>query len=245
MSKPKKFKYWGALSWHDSEPADIEDRARASGIECCCNLHDKDFNALATPILYTDVELQPGEAKKTHRHWIFAFPNTTTENHATAVIQAITNGNPPIGLSNVKGAYAYLTHKHDPDKYQYDTADIQYFNGFVPENYISLGAGEEDAAFYAIECIIKTFGLEEYCDLIDHLTENNPDLARFARTHTMHLNGYIKSAFNKKRQAKKDRLLDLQLEEYELRILERKQKLGICEVDASTGEVLTDEPLSD
>ena len=41
-----------------------------------------------------------------------------------------------------------------------------------------------------------------------------------------------------KRQAKKDRLLELQLEEYELRILERKQKLGIYDVDESTGEVI-------
>ena len=234
----KKSKYWGALSWADSEPADIFDRVKACNIEACCNLHDKDFNELATPILYTDEELQPGQAKKVHRHWIFAFPNTTTENHAKEIIQKITNGNPPIAISNIKGAFAYLTHKHDPDKYQYNEEDIQYFNGFVPENYISLGAGEEDAAFQAIEAICDRFGIEEYSELIKHLQDNNPDLARFARNHTLHLNSYVRSKHQMKRQAKKDRLLELQLEEYELRILERKQKLGIYDVDESTGEVI-------
>jgi hypothetical protein len=233
----KKSKYWGALSWVDSEPADIEDRAKACGIECCCNLHDKDFNALATPILYTDEELQPGQAKKAHKHWIFAFPNTTTENHAKAIIQGITNGNPPIALSNVKGAFAYLTHKHDPDKYQYNEADIQYFNGFVPENYFNLGAGEENEATEAIEAIIDRFGIEEYCDLMEHLRVNNPDLARFARSHTIHLNAYVRSKHQKKRQEKRDRLLALQLEDYELRILEKKQRLGSYDVDPNTGEV--------
>lgn len=234
----KKSKYWGALSWHDSEPEDIFDRAKKCNIEACCILHDQDKNELATPVLYTDEELQPGQAKKAHRHWIFAFPNTTTENHAKAIIQEITNGNPPIALSNIKGAFAYLTHKHDPDKHQYDSEAIMYFNGFVPENYINLGAGEEDQAFQAIEAIVDRFGIEEYSELIKHLQDNNPDLARFARNHTLHLNAYVRSKHQAKRQAKKDRLLDLQLEEYELRILERKQKLGIYEVDESTGEVV-------
>lgn len=235
--KDKKFKYWGALSWVDSEPSDIIERAKKCNIECCCITHDKDFNEMATPVEYGETTLQPGEAKKTHKHWIFAFPNTTTKNNATTIIQEITNGNEPIGLSNVKGAFAYLTHKHDPNKYQYNTEDIQYFNGFVPENYMSLGAGEEDAATESVELIIDDQGFEEYADLMAYLRTNYPDLARFVRTHTWHINSYLKSKLNKRRQAKRDRLLDLQLEEYELRLVERKQKLGL--IDNETGEVLS------
>ena len=236
--KVVKSRYWLAISWHDSEPADIEARAKASNLEATCILHDKDENELATPVLYTDTELQPGQKKKAHKHWIFVFPNTTTENHAKTVIQAITNGNPPKACTNIKGAFAYLTHKHDPDKHQYDPAEIQYFNGFAPENYFNMGAGEEDEAFAAIEAIVDRFGIDEYWRLIEHLRDNNKDLARFARCHTMHLSAYIKSKHQEKRQKKKDELLDLQLEDYKLRILEKKQRLGVYEVDESTGEVI-------
>ena len=225
----------GALSWFDSEPEDIFERAKKSNVECCCILHDKDFNELATPVEYSETTLQPGEHKKTHRHWIFAFPNTTTENNAKTIIQEITNGNPPVGLSNVKGAFAYLTHKHDPQKHQYNAEDIQYFNGFVPENYISLGAGEEDAATESIELIIDKEGFEEYCDLVAFLRENYPDLARFVRTHTWHVNSYLKSKLNKRRQAKRDRLLELQLLDYENRVAIRKNEFN---VDVATGEVI-------
>lgn len=234
--KDKKFKYWGALSWCDSEPSDIIERAKKCNIECCCITHDKDFNDMATPVEYGDTTLQPGEAKKVHRHWIFAFPNTTTLNNATNIIQEVTNGNVPIGLSNVKGAFAYLTHKHDPNKAQYNENDISYFNGFVPENYISLGAGEEDAATESIELIIDDQGFEEYCDLVAYLRTNYPDLARFVRTHTWHINSYLKSKLNKRRQSKRDELLELQIADYRSRLATR----GECayQVDAETGEVV-------
>lgn len=233
-SSVKKSKYWAAISWCDSEPKDIFDLAKKSSIECCCILHDKDFNELATPIDYSGEVLETGQHKKTHRHWIFAFPNPTTPNHAQTIILEITNGTIPIPISNIKGSYAYLVHKHDPDKYQYSTDDISYFNGFVPENYINLGAGEEDQATIAIENIIEQFGFEEYSVLVRYLRENNNDLARFLTSHTIHFSAYLRSKHQAKRQVKKDKLLDLQIQAYEQRMeIER-----ILHCDRSDGEIV-------
>ena len=237
--QPTKAKYWLALSYDDSAPADILERAKQCGVECACIYHDKDFNALATPDTYTDEVLEPGQAKKPHRHWIFAFPNTTTEKHASNTILAITNGPKIKGATNIKGAYAYFTHKHDPDKYQYDSKDIMTFNGFAPENYFSLNSGEEDEAFKCIEGIIKDYDLEEYCDLIDRLAAEFPDLARFARTHTLHIKAYLQSKHMKRRQAKRDRLLELQIAEYEDRARVRNE-YNNGNIDLETGEVLAD-----
>ena len=231
----KKFKYWIAVSYpNDSEPADWQEIAKAEGLECCSIVHDKDYNESET-----SDDGEQGLLKKLHRHHIFAFPNTTTEKHATEVIQKITHGPVPKGCSNIKGAYAYLTHKHDPDKAQYDTKDILCLNGFAPENYFTANSGEEDEAFKCIEGIIKEQDLEEYCDLIDFLSANFPDLARFARTHTLHLKAYLQSKHLKRRQAKKDRLLELQLIEYEhkVRLYDEARPYGI---DPFTGEVLDD-----
>lgn len=228
----KKFKYWVAVSYpNDSEPADWIERAKAEGIECCSIIHDKDYNESETG---NDGEL--GQAKKLHRHHIFAFPNTTTEKHATEVILKITNGLTPKGCSNVKGAYAYLTHKHDPDKAQYESKDILCLNGFAPENYFSLHSGEEDEAFKCIEGIIKEQDFEEYCDLIDFLNANYADLARFARTHTIHIKAYLQSKHMKRRQAKKDLLLDLQVAEYQRRAAAYDD--AIVHFNPETGEIL-------
>lgn len=229
--KEKKSKYWGAISYLDSQPSNVFELAKKCNIECACILHDKDYNELATPTLYTDITLQPGQAKKAHYHWIFAFPNTTTAKHAKDVILAITNGLVPIALSNVKGAYAYFTHKHDPDKYQYDSSGIQSFNGFAPENYFSLDAGEEDQATIAIENIIKDKGFDEYSSLVNFLREEHPDLARFITRHTIHFNAYLRSIHEAKRQEKKDRYLDLQIAYAELRLSEAGY------IDRSSGEV--------
>lgn len=216
--KEKKSKYWGALSWKDSEPKEILDLAKKCGVECCCILHDKDFNELASPVDYSGEILEQGQQKKDHRHWIFAFPNTTTFNHAKDIILSITNGTIPIALSNIKGAYAYLIHKHDPEKYQYNKADILHFNGFSPENYFSMGAGEEDEATIAIENIIDRMGFDEYFTLVRYLRENNSDLARFITRHTIHFNAYLRSIHEAKRQEKKDKYLDMQIQLAELKL---------------------------
>lgn len=227
----KKSKYWGALSYLDSQPSNIFELAKKCNIECACILHDKDYNEMASPQLYTDITLEPGQAKKSHYHWIFAFPNTTTAKHATEVILSITNGLVPIALSNIKGAYAYFIHKYDPEKYQYDSSEIQMFNGFAPENYFSLDAGEEDAATIAIENIIDDKGFEEYSSLVQFLRINHPDLARFITRHTIHFNAYLRSIHEAKRQAKKDRYLELQIAYAELRLSEA----GF--IDTDSGEV--------
>ena len=234
MATSKKFKYWIAVSYpYDSEPADCFELAKAEGVECCSIIHDRDYNESETT---TDGNEQ-GTAKKLHRHWIFAFPNSTTEKHASDVILKITNGLTPKGCSNVKGAYAYLTHKHDPDKAQYDTKDIECLNGFAPENYFTQNSGEEDEAFKCIEGIIKEQDLEEYCDLIDFLNANYADLARFARTHTLHLKAYLQSKHMKRRQKDKDRLLALQIAEYERRAAVYADEKSFT-IDPTTGEVL-------
>lgn len=227
-----KFKYWVAVSYpNDSEPADWIERAKAEGIECCNMLHDKDINESET-----NEDGTLGKFKKLHRHWIFAFPNTTTEKHATEVILKITNGLTPKGCSNVKGAYAYLTHKYDPDKAQYESKDILCLNGFAPENYFTANSGEEDEAFKCIEGIIKEQDFEEYCDLIDFLNTNHADLARFARTHTIHIKAYLQSKHMKRRQAKKDLLLDLQVAEYQRRAMAYDDT--IVHFNPETGEIL-------
>lgn len=224
----KKFKYWAAISYpNDSEPENWRALALESGIECCSIYHDKDINE--TELTDPDAEgviPQQGKFKKAHRHFIFAFPNTTTFNHANNLILKITNGIPVKGISNIKGAYAYLTHKYDPDKFQYLESDIDCLNGFAPENYFSINAGEEDEAFKSIEKIIKEQDFEEYCDLIDYLSANFVDLARFTRTHTIHIKEYLRSKHMKKRQAKKDKLLDLQIADYEFRLCQ----LHSCDV---------------
>lgn len=111
-----------------------------------------------------------------------------------------------------------MIHKHDPEKYQYNKSDILHFNGFSPENYFSMGAGEEDEATIAIENIIDRMGFDEYFTLVRYLRENNADLARFITRHTIHFNAYLRSIHEAKRQEKKDKYLDMQIQLAELKL---------------------------
>lgn len=236
----EKAKYWLAISYPgDSEPENWQELAKATGLECCSSLHDKDINEAETTANENGDIVSQTKFKKLHRHHIVAFPNSTTKKNAQKIISGFTNGLEVKACSNIRGAYAYLTHRFDPDKAQYDEKDIICLNGFAPENYFTMHTGEENEAFKCIEKIIKEQDFEEYCDVVDYLEANYPELARFARTHTLHLKAYTQSKNFKKRQAKKDRLLDLQIAEYERRArLSDLDYMEAPECDPLTGEIL-------
>jgi uncharacterized protein YecE (DUF72 family) len=164
------------------------------------------------------------EDKKAHWHVIVSKQSgSTTEN----VIKGITDSvNAPkaIALQSVKGYYRYLTHKDNPDKYQYNESEIQTINGFNILNYSEMSRHELDIVIMRIQDIIQENGWFEYCDLLDNLKEWGM-IAEWsvARSQTVLFNSYMRS----RRHKDNERFV--------------KTKFGTVEVDPSTGEVVTGE----
>ena len=95
-------------------------------------------------------------------------------------------------MESVRGYYRYLTHKDNPEKYQYDERKIQLFNGFDVSDV--LNNFEVFQGLKAIQNIIIQNNINEYSLLMDYLLENEfMDLWNIASSHTLFLNTYITS----------------------------------------------------
>ena len=185
--KVEKKRNWAFVVYPDSAPENWLDILTQTGLEIAISpLHDKDVNPT-------------GEPKKPHYHVIACYNGPTSFN----VVKKLTdqlNAPIPIPLEAVKGYYRYLTHKDNPEKYQYDEKDIKTLNGFNIANFSELTRGEVLELKKNIHTYIREHDIKEYCDLLDMLFDdsmfNEYDIAT---NHTLLFSTYIKSRKFKER----------------------------------------------
>ena len=120
-----KKRYWAFVLYPESAPENWQDILQQTGLSCCVSpLHDKDTNPT-------------GEPKKAHYHIILCYSGPTTEKCVKSITDRL-NQPKPIALEQVRGYFRYLTHKDNPEKYQYDEKDIVTINDFDIDNYNDL-----------------------------------------------------------------------------------------------------------
>lgn len=176
--KEIKKRYWSFVCYPESLPDDWIDTLQLQGIACAISpLHDKDLDPT-------------GEAKKPHYHVILVFNNTTTYANVLQLTQLI-NATIPIHLESVRGMYRYLTHKDNPDKYQYQESDIIKLNAFDYDVYISTSEVNEIRKELLI--LISENNIVEYADLCDYCRVVRPDYFEVVTTNTLFYNVYLTS----------------------------------------------------
>lgn len=177
-----KARYWSFIVYPESAPADWIEKLQMTGLPFVVSpLHDKDINPT-------------GEEKKPHWHVIIAYNGPTTFSNVKKNITDILNAPHPQYLQSVKGMYRYLTHKDNPEKYQYDDNDIKAYGGFNINDYAELSITDEDRCYTAIEEIIFNAKIIEYWELCLFLRENGmTELLSFVRRHTYHFKELITS----------------------------------------------------
>lgn len=187
-AKGDKGKYFAGVIYPESLPTDWRDQIQKTGLPCVISpLHDHDLNP-------------DGTLKKPHYHIIFVFPNSTTYNNAKKIMDMLGQPAPQI-LSSIKGYYRYLTHKDNPEKYQYSEDDITLINGFSILDYTELTHREVEVLKRDIIKIIRDNDIIEYSDLINLLIDNEYfDLSDIASNNTIFFNNYISSKRNKQRE---------------------------------------------
>lgn len=177
----KKSRYWAFVLYPESAPPDWKQILQQTGLRFAVSpLHDKDFNA-------------DEHEKKPHWHVIACWDGPTT----FAAVKAITDklsAPGPQALNSVKGYYRYLTHKDNPEKYQYDEMEIQHLGGFDPADYIEWTRSELEAFKRQIIRIIRDADLFEYADLLEMLADSDSiDLLSVAMNNTVLFRGYLQS----------------------------------------------------
>lgn len=178
-----KKRNWGAVIYPESAPEDWEERLKLKGISFARSpLHDKDINPT-------------GEQKKEHYHIVMCFAGPTTDKTVNDIMKEL---NQPIAipLESVRGYYRYLTHKDNPEKYQYDPAQIKLYNGFDVSDV--LNNFEVFQVLKDIQIIIIENSINEYSDLMNFLLQNDKmEHWNVACSHTLFLNTYITSQRHK------------------------------------------------
>ena len=184
----QKKRNWGGVVYPESAPDDWKEILKLKGLTFAVSpLHDRDINPT-------------GEPKKPHYHIILCFAGPTT---AKTVNEIMSELNQPIAipLESVRGYYRYFTHMDNPEKFQYDSKDIELFNGFDVADVMN--SFEVFECLKSIQLLIIENDITEYSDLLDFLLSvDKPELWNVASSHTLFLNSYITSKRHKREKEK-------------------------------------------
>lgn len=163
-------------------PDDWREKLQLSGVMAVISpLHDKDINPT-------------GQVKKPHYHVILVYGSPTTYNNVKAFTDSL-NSPIPQPLEQVRGYYRYLTHKDNPEKYQYSEVDIMPINGFNIADFVEITKSEVNQIKFELLNLIREKCLCEYKEFMDYI-QDNMDKTYFdiASSHTIFFNTYLKSA---------------------------------------------------
>lgn len=188
MSEQKandKKRNWAYIMYPESVPENWREILQQTGLQCTVSpLHDSDTNA-------------DESQKKPHWHVILCYSGPTSYN-VVAKLTASLNATVPKALEQVKGYYRYFTHKDNPEKTQYNEADIININGFNIRDFVELTKSEVNTIKRNITRFIEENDIREYSDLLKELDVNNWfDMWDVAANNTIFTDTYIRSRRHK------------------------------------------------
>ena len=180
-----KKRNWAFVLYPESAPADWVDILQQTGLQCVISpLHDKDLDPT-------------GEPKKPHYHIILCYSGPTSFNVVKALCDSL-NQPIPQALEQVRGYYRYLTHKDNPEKYQYDDDEIRTINGFNISDFVELSKSEILEIKKKLQELIRKEFIIEYSDFMDYLLDNGMSLEyEVGSNNTYFFEKYIASKRNK------------------------------------------------
>jgi hypothetical protein len=180
-----KKRNWAFVLYPESAPDNWIEILQKTGLQCAISpLHDKDIDPT-------------GEPKKAHYHIILCYSGPTSFNVVKTICDSL-NQPIPQALEQVRGYYRYLTHKDNPEKYQYADEEIRTINGFNISDFIELSKSEVLEIKKKLQELIRTECIIEYSDFMDYLLDNGMSLEyEVGSNNTYFFEKYISSKRNK------------------------------------------------
>lgn len=182
---------WSFICYPDSAPDNWREILKAYHIPFAVSpLHDKDLNPT-------------GDEKKAHWHVFIEFDSLKSFQQVSEVTK-LCNGTIPQMVHSPIGMIRYFIHKDNPEKHQYDWADIEVYCGFDLEKYDAYTDSEIDKILSDITDFIDNNGITEYAELVAYSrSDRYDDWFRIIRRNTLFINGYITSRRNQYKEWKK------------------------------------------
>lgn len=184
---------WTAVCYPEDLPDDWE--SLIEGVKWACSpLHDKDISADGTP-------------KKAHYHILLMFSAVKTAAQVvdflaglfgTSESGSVVGVAAPQKVTDRTALVRYMAHMDNPEKAQYDTADIRTFGGADVLELLQHNKREIAEMMISIEQFIDDNNITELCDLSAALRQTDIDLYLLVATqHTYYFNAYIRSRRHK------------------------------------------------
>lgn len=139
-------------------------------------MYDSGLKGAISPLHDSDLR-DDGTLKKSHYHVILLFNGGRTEQAVKEIVQEINVANNIIQKVNDKQArFEYLTHKNNPEKYQYNPEDIIFINAhsydFIDEDYRCILDYIDDNKIKSIVGLLKALRKENNNRLIKYVSNN-------------------------------------------------------------------------
>lgn len=174
-----KSRYWGAITYPESMPADWIEIVDEFGIGVYAALHDRDLT-------------KDGSPKKEHFHFIFCFDGPTTYNRALS-LAAQLGASTVKPLNSLRGSVRYLIHLDSPSKAQYCEDDVLCWGGVdLSPMFERTEMQTDDALSYLLDIILER-DIKEFSVLVLTVRSEYPALFGVVRGQRAFLNDFLKS----------------------------------------------------
>lgn len=176
----EKSRYWTFVVYPDSAPENWRELLADTHVSLAISpLHGQDLN-------------MDGEMKKAHYHVLAQWDGPTTLKNAQRTFGSVPANGVVQVVASARGMYRYLTHLDNPEKFQYNPAEIQHLNGFNPCDLIS--ETDKNNIKWDIGHLIIEYNITEYNDLVELLfKEGMRDYYAVLTGNVMHFSSFIKS----------------------------------------------------
>lgn len=159
----KRSKNWTVILYPESAPVNWKDIIESWHIEWIQSpLHDSDLNE-------ADSEL-----KKAHWHILLMFGGLKSYEQVKELVDEI-NSPSPQRCQNVKSLVRYMAHLDNPEKHQYDIADIKCFGGVDLASILKPSSAERYGIVKEMMEFVRDNQITEYQDLMDYAGSNRFD----------------------------------------------------------------------
>lgn len=180
----KRFLSWTCVIYPESMPENWREILGELMIPWAVSpLHDKDVNP-------------NGEPKKPHRHLLLSFRTVKAYEQIKEITDKL-NAPAPQPCRDTRGLVRYFLHLDNPEKAQYNRAEILAGGGFDIENALQATATEEEEILDEMTEFLETNWVTEFCDFNSYVRHERKEWRTILRKNCFYISQIIKSQRHK------------------------------------------------
>lgn len=173
LKKDERARNWSFIIYPDSAPDNWQEVLNEYHVKTVISpIHDLDIN-------------KSGELKKPHYHILVMFDGKKAYSQVYEMYSEKLHCPIPQKVVSARGLVRYFCHLDNPEKAQYNTADIECYGGVDIKMLLESTDSDKFSLIQQIVVFVKNNNILEYCDIWDYAIENNleawiPVLAEYA-----------------------------------------------------------------